>query len=283
MIEKIEIDNGFTFYDIDEKFKQKCYECADGINKNLIYLNAFNKIYYLLNNLDFNKIKELWKIKDVEYLFCKNINPYITNLIIVLSYKTHQNNMNKYKLSNEQVKIHKYRVKQCFESDLINRNYNSVRISQMLWAIYFVRIRLIEVGILQYEYLDTIDEVTQIKIHIPSGNKLEIENVIKSIDNSKQLLPKIFKIKKMEYLCNSWLLSNQLNEIINPNSNIHKFYELFKVLDGDNCIDDILNFVYLLKECNDYNTLTEVTSLQALIKKSLLNNVVFKLGIGKLK
>lgn len=131
--------------------------------------------------------------------------------------------------------------------------------------------------------MSTINGVTQIKIHIPAGNKLDIKLVNESIKKSKQLLPKIFNITNIEYLCDSWLLSNQLNEIIDYNSNIHQFYGLFDVIDGENCIDDILNFVYILRDCKNYNTLQENTNLQKLIKQSLLNNKVFKLGIGKLK
>lgn len=283
MIKKIDIDNGFSFYDINEKFKPKCYKSAEEINKNYYCLNAFNKVYNQLNNKDFEEIKKLWNIKDIEELFCEDINPYVTNLMIVINYKNHIDNIKKYSLTEEQIKMHKQRVKECFENDLINRHYHSIRVSQMLWAIYFIRVRIIEIGRLQYEYLNTINEVAQIKIHIPSGNKLDIKLVIESIKQSKQLLPKIFRITNIDYLCDSWLLSNQLNQIVDPNSNIHKFYELFDVLDGDNCIDDILNFVYLLRECKDYNTLQEKTNLQKIIKQSLLNNKIFKLGIGKMK
>lgn len=37
-------------------------------------------------------------------------------------------------------------------NDLVIRKYEGVRISQMLWAIYFIRGRLLEIGILQFEY-----------------------------------------------------------------------------------------------------------------------------------
>ena len=57
MIQKIDIDNGFSFYNIDEKFKQKCYECVEEINKKSHYLEAFNKVYKLLNSKYFEKIK----------------------------------------------------------------------------------------------------------------------------------------------------------------------------------------------------------------------------------
>ncbi len=41
----------------------------------------------------------------------------------------------------------------------------------MLWAVYFIRVRIIEVDILQYEYSITDDNKQVIKIHIPRGNK----------------------------------------------------------------------------------------------------------------
>lgn len=282
-LEKIDIDNGFLFYNIDDDFKQRCYECAEDINKNYVYLATFNKVYQLLSEESFDEIKKLWEIKDVEEMFCKGINPYVTNLMVILNYKNHEENMEKHKLSEEQINIHKCRVKECFENDLVNRHYYGIRVSQMLWAIYFIRVRLIEIGRLQYEYLNTINEVSQIKIHIPVGSRLDTKLVSESIKKSKQLLPQIFSMNEMDYLCDSWLLSNQLNDIVDHESNIHKFYELFEVVDGDDCIDDILNFVYQLRECRDYNKLQENTSLQKLIKQNLLNDKVFKLGIGKLK
>ena len=96
MIKKIDIDNGFSFYDINEKFKQRCYKCADEINKNYCCLNAFNKVYNQLNNKNFEEIKKLWNIKDIEELFCKDINPCVTNLMIVINYKNHIDNIKKY-------------------------------------------------------------------------------------------------------------------------------------------------------------------------------------------
>ncbi len=71
-----------------------------------------------------------------------------------------------------------------------------------------------------------------IKIHIPSGDKLEIEKVFNSIKESKLEIEKYFDLKDPEYHCDSWLLSNQINDIIDSNSNIAKFYNLFEVQDG---------------------------------------------------
>jgi len=227
MISKLEIDNGFDYYKLDHKYKERCYKCAEIINENAECLDSFMRVFELLNYDKFSNIIPYWDIKSKEEIFCKDIHPFSTNLLIVLSYKTHKDNINQMKLDDEQIQIHKKRVKECFENDLEKRGYDSIRISQMLWAIYFIRIRLIEIGRLQYEYV----EESLIKIHIPSGEKLNYESVKDSLNKAQIQLKKVFNIKDVNYTCHSWLLSNELNKIIDQDSNISKFYSLFDVTD----------------------------------------------------
>lgn len=203
--------------------------------------------------------------------------------MILLGYEFHLHNIKRYNLDEAQIRIHKKRVKECFENDLINRGYKGVRISQMLWATYFIRLRIIEVGRLQYEYFINDDNKQVIKIHIPRGKKLDIVSVIKSIDNSKKEILKIFKVNNCEYICNSWLLSNQIHELLDEDTYIYKFQELFNVKDGENCIKDILNFAYEIENCEDYLLLPEKTLLQRIIKEELLKGKGFYLGLGVLK
>ena len=106
---------------------------------------------------------------------------------------------------------------------------------------------------------------------------------IDSINLSKRVLKEIYQIDNIVYKCNSWLLSNELNRIIDQDSNIHKFYNLFVVEDGEDCISDILNFVYEMEKCDNYSLLPENTKLQKKIKEQLLNGKEFYLGIGILK
>lgn len=276
------IDEAFEFYDINEKYKEQCYICAQDMN-NDDKKNAFNKVYNTLYYGDFSEIEKFWDINNINNLFTENIHPFVTNLMIVLGYEIHKNNMKKYNFDANQVQAHKKRVKECFESDLINMGYPSVRISQMLWAIYFIRIKIIEIGRLQYEYFSTIDNTDIVKIHIPKNDKLNIDLVKKSILDSKEILESIYKIKNIKYVCNSWLLSNEIYANVSKNSNISKFHDLFDVEDGDDCVSDILNFVWQIKTCDNYATLQENTTLQKIIKNSLLNGEMFHLGMGTLK
>lgn len=153
----------------------------------------------------------------------------------------------------------------------------------MLWAIYFIRTRIIEVGRLQYEYITSNDNKNMIKIHIPRGKNLDILSVKKSLIDSQKQIEKIFNISDCEYICHSWLLSNQVYNIIDKNSNISMFHKLFTVKDGEDCIKDVLNFVYKLDRCDDYSLLLESTTLQRKIKEQLLECKKIYLGLGTLK
>lgn len=277
------LDNALRFYNINEKYKDKCYDCINSISSNEKMKKSFERVYKRLYYNDFKNIRELWNENDINKLFINNVNPFVTNVMVLLGFEIHNHNMKKYNLNVEQINIHKKRVKECFESDLENRGYKGIRISQMLWAIYFIRLRIIEVGRLQYQYSLTDDNKEIIKIHIPRGNKLDISSVKESINDSKLEIKKIFNISNCEYTCNSWLLSKQIHELVDKNSNIYKFQELFDIKDGENCIKDLLNFIYELDNCDNYSLLSENTSLKRKVKKQLLNGKTFYLGLGILK
>ena len=112
---------------------------------------------------------------------------------------------------------------------------------------------------------------------------MNIDLVKESILDSKEILESIYKIKNIKYVCNSWLLSNEIYANVSKNSNMSKFHDLFDVEDGDDCVSDILNFVWQIKTCDNYATLQENTTLQKIIKNSLLNGEMFHLGMGTLK
>ncbi len=287
-INKQIINNALKFYEIeDEDYLNRCYKCVEILNNNEDIYQKVKEIYSILYKDNENKIKNLWKIKNIEDVFGKYCDSYITNVLLLAGYEIHYNNMKKFKFDEEQCKIHKIRVKETLTKDIYERKYNGIRISQMLWGAYFVNIRLIEVGRLQYE-IETENPITHenkecIKIHIPKGEKLSNEKVKKSLQESKSLIKKYFKLNDYQYFCESWLLSKQIQELLEGNSNIAKFYKMFNVIEGKECIDDILNFVYNIRECDNYNSLQENTLLQKKLKSMLIDGKTIKTGIGILK
>lgn len=278
-IDLIDINNALEYYQINDiNYKNKCYKCIKDIN----FIEDFNArveaIYDILYTDKSFKIDTLWKRQNMVELFGEHYNSFITSVLVLLGWKLHDKNMINKNYTDEQKELYKKRVKEALTNDIYVRKLENIRISQMIWAAYFINTKLIEVGRLQYEKCES-----HIKIHIPSGDKLEIEKVLKSIKLSKDEIEKYFNLKNPEYRCDSWLLSNQIRAIIDSNSNIAKFHRLFKIKDGADATKDILNFVFNIQECNDYNNLTENTTLQRLLKQQLIENKELKIGCGKLK
>ena len=273
------IDEALSFYEIDEeKYKQECYRCLKHIKSSDKILKKYYQIYEILYLDKTNRITELWKIKSINELFIEKVHPYITNLLLLNGYKIHKQNIEKLKFDDEEIRIHKLRVREALINDIEIRNYNGIRVSQMVWGTYFINVKLIEIGRLQYEKCEN-----NIKIHIPAIGKLDIDKVMESLKKSRLYIEKYFNIKNFNYYCDSWLLSKQIHSIVNKNSNIYKFYELFKTEDGESCMEDILNFVYQLLEIDDYKKLQENTTLQKSIKEYLLKGNDIKIGKGILK
>lgn len=106
-------------------------------------------------------------------------------------------------------------------NDIVNKHYDGIIISQMLWGTYFINARLIEYLRLQFE--PTINN--KIKMYIPAGKNLDINEVKKSIQNSRELLKKYYNIENPKYICESWLLSKEISKMLDENSNIKKFQE----------------------------------------------------------
>lgn len=274
-----DIDNALMYYEINDiNYKSKCYKCIEDMKLINDFNNRSEEIYNILYTDNSFEIDTLWKRQDMIELFGEQYNPFITNILVLVGYKLHNKNMIDKGYNDIQKELYKKRVRDALTNDIYIRKLDGIRISQMIWAAYFINTKLIEVGRLQYERCEN-----HIKIHIPSGNKLEIEDVLDSIKESKKEIEKYFNLNNPEYRCDSWLLSNQINAIIDSNSNIAKFYRLFEVKDGPDATKDILNFVFNIQETDNYNKLPENTTLQKLLKQQLLKNNELKIGWGKLK
>lgn len=288
-ITKTIIDGALDFYNInDSEYKEKCYKCIYELEEKKEYQDKVNEIYKILFIDKTNKIRDLWNFKNLSDLFGNINNPFITNVLLLSGYKFHKSNIEKYRLDEEQIKIHKVRVKESLLNDIKIRKYDGIRISQMLWGAYFINLRIIEVGRLQYEFIrfNPLNEKEYkecIKIHIPSGEKLLEEQVRESIIKSKDEILKYFNLENPDYYCSSWLLSPSINKILDKISNIAKFYNMFEIIDEKDGLDDVLNFVFNVKEFTNYSELKENTSLQRKIKEMLLRSEKLTIGIGILK
>ncbi len=272
------IDRAFAFYHFPKKYQPQAYRCLQQVFGNDSCKQNFFRVYETLYTDQSNEFRKLWKFKDVETLFGSS-TPFATNLMILLGMPFHQSQMKTLQFNRKQRVLHRKRVKDCFVNDIETRGYQGVRISQMIWAAYFIRGIIIEVGILQYEFDSSIDKI---KIHIPQMPRLDLNQVKESLSASKLDVEKYFHLTDKLYVCHSWLLSQQLSAILDDTSNIKKFQTLFRIKDGEDCINDLFNHVYQISGCDDLNQLPEQTALQRKIKAELLQGTVFKLGCGEL-
>ena len=280
---KEDLEIALEFYNINiEDYKNKCYKCLDEIDKNSELKNKINYVLKLVYSNESKQLELLWNENDFSKFFGETYNKFIHNIILLSGYKIHEENMNKYNFDKYQVLSHKNRVRECLTNDIYNRKLEEIRLSQLVWGIYFIKIKLIEVGRLQYEYCNN-KKGKYIKIHIPKGDKLLYNEVLDSIKNSKKEIKKYFEIENYEYYCESWLLSKEITKLLDSNSNIAKFQQLFDITEGKDAIKDILNFVFDLQQIDSYYDLPEGTSLQSKIKDLLINEKEIHIGIGKLK
>lgn len=275
------------FYGIkDEEYKKRCLEVVYDINNNEVLKNKVEELFYKLYDKNKEGLSKLWKMKKVSELF-GDCNLFITSVMILLGYDIHRKNMSKYNLSNEQKSIHIKRVKNALLDDIYIRGYESVRISQMLWASYFINLRIIEVGGFQYELVSenpiTKENEMCIKMHVPKGASLNEEDVRSSIRKSTYEIERYFNVKDINYYIESWLLSPEVLALLDDNSNILKFSKLFSIKSMGECTRDILDFVFNDVYIKDYNLLVCKTSLQVKLKSLLINKKEIHIGIGKLK
>ena len=273
------IDCALSYYDIKESwYYENCYACMNDICESVTLKRTFQELLDIFYVDKTKKINHLWSIQSAEDLFHEPVHPFVTCVALLCGCHIHQRNMMMLHFDKTQRTIHKLRVKEVLTKDIFQRKLESIRISQMIWGTYFINVRLVEVGRLQYEYVDK----NIVRIHIPSDEKLEVLKVMHSIACSADMIKRYFKIEEPQYVCDSWLLSPEIHQLVSKDSNIYQFYELFDVSQGYDCIRDIFDFVYQTTEC-DYHYLAEDTSLQRAIKKYLLDGNHIYLGSGILK
>lgn len=112
-----------------------------------------------------------------------------------------------------------------------------------------------------------------ISVHIPSGDKLDYEECVKSFKQAYNFFNGTAPI----VYCRSWLIDNRITPFLNSNSNILKFQRLFTVVEQEDnifCEEFVFNGF-----SDDKSVYEENTSLQRELKRYLLNGG--KLGTSK--
>ena len=121
--------------------------------------------------------------------------------------------------------------------------HQSLGLSETSWLVRHVTMKLIKLGRLQFcmapaEHGTPEGEIPEgenvLEIHIPEGEKLDVDECLKSISAAKVFFSEYFPEFEYRYFtCHSWLLDSELKTLLGENSNILKFQKLFKVVSED--------------------------------------------------
>ncbi|MFR5059172.1 acyltransferase domain-containing protein [Faecalimonas umbilicata] len=117
--------------------------------------------------------------------------------------------------------------------------YGEYGIAQYDWFCRHLDMSLFRLGRLEFERIPSLWEIQTdgisvhkgdpvISVHIPQGEKLELDACLDSFRQAEQ-----FWKEKQVYLCHSWLLYPGLKEIMKPESNILQFQTLFHIVAVD--------------------------------------------------
>lgn len=119
--------------------------------------------------------------------------------------------------------------------------------------------------------LETGDPV--IRIHIPPIGKMTPEMIDKTLEETKKIAKEHFPdFDYKAFACHSWLIDPQLDEILNPESNIVKFRQRFHSLSYKSKGKDVFNFIFNKPNMDfDIHDLPEDSSLQRALKQYYLN------------
>lgn len=163
--------------------------------------------------------------------------------------------------------------------------YGEYGIAQYDWFCRHLDMSLFRLGRLEFERIPSLwdiqtDEISVhkgdpvISVHIPQGEKLELDACLDSFLQAEQ-----FWKEKQVYLCHSWLLYPGLKEIMKPESNILQFQTLFHIVAVDFEWREAEERIFGELE-TDPRSYAENTSLQRAARKYLLSGEKLGSGLG---
>ena len=154
------------------------------------------------------------------------------------------------------------------------------------WLVNHITCRVFHLGRLQFEPRRINEDYTLLKpgdyvinTHIPAGGKLPYNEIHNSYRQAIELFSRLTpSIEYKGFICESWMLSPQLKEILDESSNLVQFlsdYEIYYTEDDES----FYTYVFTNKTDNP-NDLPENSTLQRAIKQHLLAGGKIELGCG---
>lgn len=162
------------------------------------------------------------------------------------------------------------------------KSYGKYGFDRAFWTVRQLSTQLFRIGELEYE-LDLHNDEKVISLHIPSDAILKKEKWEDSTDRAHTFINEKFPLyENARMVCQSWLLSPALKEVLSETSNIIQFQNCFVIQEVDYDSTEFMQWVYPKKDIC-YENLPEITSLQRNIKSFLLSGGKIGEAFGFLK
>lgn len=150
------------------------------------------------------------------------------------------------------------------------------------WTARQVGCMLFRIGQLEYE-MEHLDGEPVISIHIPSDADISEEACSASIAAAKRFFARFFKeYADSCYICDSWLMSPVLSDMLPPDSRILAFQKRFEVISVKKPSMDFLEWLFYTHSAS-LDQLPEDTSLQRKVKAYLQNGGEMSTALGRMK
>ena len=179
------------------------------------------------------------------------------------------------------------------ENFILNGGYYSF--DRVWWYYRQIACIIYKLGVLEFEmvyltgktaeYFKLPDNTPVLSVHIQTGSVLTRAALDSSYQTARTFFPQYYPCFKFEkIICDSWLLSPVLKELLTEGSRILLFQSDYEIVNVHKDSDSYFTYVYNLKDkSTDINLLPEDTSLRRAIKKRLLSGGKIGSGAGILK
>lgn len=166
------------------------------------------------------------------------------------------------------------------------RKHGVYGVDELLWLGQSVKMELFRLGRLQFEPIQVEKDIKgdgreilagtrALNVHIPAGEPLVYEECQKSFEQAVEFFGEKYRV----FVCESWLLSPHLKEILPKSSNILRFQKLFWVTEVGYAYPQAEQRIFgeVLKDKRQYK---EDTTLRRKAKEYVLSGRDLGIGVG---
>lgn len=157
-------------------------------------------------------------------------------------------------------------------------------LGELSWLSRHLSMKLFRLGRLQFYMVKDKNGKNVVEIHIPKGAPLSPDECEASLDNARVFFSKYFPDFEYEYFtCHSWLLDSTLKELLNENSNIIKFQNMFDITKEDESYA-LLRYVFTW-DTDIHNVRSAIcnSAFAERVKEYVLLGKKFHEGLGYIK